>query len=168
MEIGFVREIRWVIGCSSVLSPCLRSLRAHCEFGAAAAAAPAERSHPPPPPPLPPKKPVMMQTTRGEWKLIPSFAGSRTATACQLGAFKSSFSSSPPQRLVCICCSGRAGSLARSCQSACLKSDCSSRGSPSRSKEGVGGRAGSGCPSVRRTGVDKHIKGAGCLCTGLV
>lgn len=53
----------------SVLSPCLRSLRAHCEFGAAAAAA-AVCSHPPPRLTAS-SKPVMVQTTSSERRCIP-------------------------------------------------------------------------------------------------
>ena len=52
----------------SVLSPCLRSLRAHCEFGAAAAAAVC--SHPPPRLTAS-SKPVMVQTTSSERRCIP-------------------------------------------------------------------------------------------------
>lgn len=59
----------------SVLSPCVCSLRAHCEFGAAAAAAAAECSHPPLLPRLATaassSKPVVVQTTSSGRRFIP-------------------------------------------------------------------------------------------------
>lgn len=56
----------------SLLSPCLCSLGAHCEFGAAAPAV-AVCSHPPPPRLTASSKPVMEQTTSSGGRFIPTW-----------------------------------------------------------------------------------------------